>query len=179
MLNKIIILIFGNIKLAIIKLFHFRHLKYSLYNNISPYSMLEINKNGIIVFGRKLIIKRNSRIAVSGGKIAIGANCGINSNCYIVSHENITIGNNVIIGPNVVIVDHDHTFDETGVNSKMFKTKSITINDGVWIGANCVILKGVTIGKNAIIAAGSIVNHDIPENTILIQKKENKLVSIK
>ena len=129
--------------------------------------------------GKKFILKKNCRLSVSGGNIEIGNNCGINSNCYIVSHKNIKIGNNVIIGPNVVIVDHNHQFGKNGIESKKFKSDNIVISDGTWIGANVVILKGSKIGKNCVIGAGSTINFAVPDNTILVQKKENKFINIK
>ena len=179
MINKIIITIVGNIKLLVIKLFHLKNFTYSLYNNISLSSNIEIVNNGKISFGKKFILKNNSRLSSNNGKIIIGDYCGMNNNCYIVSHKKIQIGNNVIIGPNVVIVDHDHLFDKNGIKKKEYKTKDIIIGDGTWIGANCVILKGAKIGKNCIIGAGSVVNFEVPDNTILIQKRVNEYKEIK
>ena len=179
MLKKFLLLILGNIKLFLIKVFHFSTFHYHPYNNISLSSNIELNKKGKISFGKKFILRKNSRISSTGGHIEIGNFCGINSNCYIVSHKNIKIGNNVIIGPNVVIVDHDHQFSKNGIDHKNYNCEEIIIEDNVWIGANVVILKGTKIGKNSVIGAGAVVSSDIPDNTILIQKRENKYIEIK
>ena len=178
MLKKFLILFLGNIKLFFIKLSHFSGFHYNLYNNVSLSSSIELSGKGKISFGKKFILHKNSRISVSGGNIEIGNCCGINSNCYIVSHRKIKIGNNVVIGPNVVIVDHDHNFTKNGVEHKNYNCANIAILDGAWIGANSVILKGTKIGRNCVIGAGSIINFDVPDNTVLIQKRENKYIEI-
>ena len=75
-------------------------------------------------------------------------------------------------------MDHDHKFGKDGVQKKIFNSKEIVIEDGAWIGANCIILKGSKIGKNSVIAAGSIVNCEVPDNIILVQKKQNSFIKI-
>ena len=130
--------------------------------------------------GAKLILGRNfrSRNNVSfrvynNGVVKIGDNCFFNDGCSINCQKNIEIGNNVIFGQNVMLFDHDHDY-------KHDINKFITddIGNNVWIGANCVILKGVKIGDNAVIAANTIVRHDLKSNTLLLQKKEDKEISI-
>lgn len=101
--------------------------------------------------------------AVHGGKITIGNNSFINTNVAITSLESITIGDRVKIANNVVIVDHDHDYQN---NMNEYLRQAVVIGNDVWIGANVVILKGVHIGNHAVIAAGSVVNHDVPENTV-------------
>lgn len=108
-----------------------------------------------------------------GGVLQIGNNVGINSNCIISSHDNIEIGDNVEIGPNVCIYDHDHdTKCEGGIKAGKFITAPVSVGNNTWIGANVVILRGTKIGKNCIIAAGSIVKGEIPDNSTYIQKRE-------
>lgn len=109
-------------------------------------------------------------------QILIGNHVGISSACLWV-RERLTIGNHVNIGGNCVIMDTDvHQIDylarrgekayhaddaETGVQSA-----PIVIEDDVWIGTNCTILKGVTIGTKSVIGAGSVVTKSIPANSI-------------
>ena len=85
--------------------------------------------------------------------------------------ERISIGNRCTFGNNVVIVDHDHSIH--GEKTE-FVTDPVVIEDGAWIGANVVILKGVTIGKEAVIAAGSVVTKAVPDNCIFIAGKCKK-----
>lgn len=104
------------------------------------------------------------------GLLIIGDNVGI-SDVTITCHEKITIGNNVIIGVGTQIRDTDnHSLNPmdrlNGNDWQNKKTKPIEIGDNVFIGANCIVLKGVKIGKNAIIAAGSVITKCIPDNEI-------------
>ena len=181
MINKIITLFRGNVRLLLIKICRFKRLSYNIFNNISAKARIELSKTGNLTIGKKFIMRDNSILGVRNkATIKIGNKVFINRNCYIVSHDCIMIGDNVSIGPNTVIVDHDHKFDSiTGINEKEYKTKKIIINEGVWIGANCTILKGTSIGKNSVIAAGSVVSFDVPDNTVLIQKRENSFIKQK
>ncbi len=123
------------------------------------------SKRGRIQINSHFKAMRNSTIHSDGGLIEIGENVFINSNSMIVSRERIKIGNNVSIGPNVCIYDHNHADERV-------KTKGeIIIGDKTWIGANSVILKGVCVGENVIIGAGSIVTESVPDNSVLIQKR--------
>ncbi|MBZ4299525.1 hypothetical protein LAJ56_16345 [Streptococcus pneumoniae] len=57
------------------------------------------------------------------------------------------------------------------MKAKKFKTAPVMIGENVWIGANSIVLKGVSIGENSVVAAGSVVTKDIPADTIFIQKR--------
>ncbi len=98
---------------------------------------------------------------VDGGKIVIGDRVFFNHNCSITASSSVKIGNNCNIANNVVIVDHDHKYNESGVINGLI-SNPVVLGDNVWIGANTTILKGVTIGDCAIVAAGSVVRNDIP-----------------
>ncbi len=87
----------------------------------------------------------------------------------------IKIGDYCRLGNNVVIVDHDHNFKS---QDEEFLIGEITIGNRVWIGANCTILKGVHIGDDSVIAAGSVINKDVPAHTICYQKRETVCVPI-
>ena len=173
-------LIINNIKLVIIKLFHFKHFKFSIKNIVSPINQIDIQDKGTIVLGTMLNIPAKSLLGVrEKGLLKIDDGTFINTNCQVIAHKKIEIGKNVCIGPNTIIMDHDHVFGSHGVQKKTFKSKDIIIEDGAWIGANCVILKGTRIGKNSVIAAGSIVNCDVPDNKIFIQKRNNNIIDFK
>ena len=132
-----------------------------------------ISSGGKIKLGYHVCALDNCRFSAHGGVLQVGNNVGINSNCIISSHDNIEIGDNVEIGPNVCIYDHDHdTKCECGIKAGKFITAPVSVGNNTWIGANVVILRGTKIGKNCIIAAGSIVKGEIPDNSTYIQKRE-------
>lgn len=102
-------------------------------------------------------------------KIIIGNNVGI-TGCLIIAATSIEIGNNVLIGANCSIFDTD--FHNAGLKKGLTDTsvpsKRVIIKENVFIGANCTILKGVIIGQNSAISAGSVVVNDIPADSIAI-----------
>lgn len=110
-----------------------------------------------------------------GGNVVIGDNCFFNDGCSVNCQQKIEIGKNVMFGQNVMIFDHDHDYKN---NIKNFKKKTVKIGSNVWIGANSIILKGVTIGNNSVIAAGTIVREDINDNTLYYQEREYKTKAI-
>lgn len=86
------------------------------------------------------------------------------------SAERITIGNNVAVGANTTIVDTDfHPLNpiERLSNPAIAKTAPVTIEDRAFVGMNCLILKGVTIGQDSIVGAGSVVSQDVPPHVIV------------
>lgn len=105
-----------------------------------------------------------------GAVLKIGDHVGI-SQSAIVCQKEITIGNNVKIGGGVKIYDTDfHSLDALLRTSKEDflhrKKVPVIIRDNAFIGAFSIILKGITIGKNSIIGAGSVVTHSVPDNQI-------------
>jgi acetyltransferase-like isoleucine patch superfamily enzyme len=110
-------------------------------------------------------------VVAAGGKLSIGENVGVTS-IALICHNKISIGNNVKIGINTVIYDTDfHSLDARYRNSyperlNGVKTRPVIIKDGAFIGGHTTILKGVTIGKNAIVGAGSVVFQDVPDEQI-------------
>ncbi len=95
--------------------------------------------------------------------LVIGENCGF-SGVSIWCFKNILIGNNVRVGANTLIMDGDAHFND----SRTSPPSSIVIEDGVFIGANCVIKKGVTIGVNSVIGMNSVVTKSIPSNSVAV-----------
>lgn len=114
----------------------------------------------------RLIVKKE-------GKLILGENCQL-SNSTIYCTSSIFIGSNVYIGGGCKIYDTDfHAVDLCNrINAvkehklEFIKTKPVIIEDGVWIGGHCIVLKGVTIGQEAIVGAGSVVTKNIPAKEI-------------
>jgi maltose O-acetyltransferase len=92
----------------------------------------------------------------------------IGRDAFIGSGADITIGNKVLMGPDVMIFAVNHEIRrELPIIDQDFKADAIIIEDDVWIGARCIILPGVTISKGAVLAAGSVINRNIPEYAIV------------
>ncbi len=99
--------------------------------------------------------------------LVIGSGCGF-SGTVIAAAEHIRIGNNVMCGANTFISDTD--WHSVGIEERRThrpgSTSPVIIEDNTWLGLNVVVLKGVTIGENSVIGAGSIVTHSIPAGVL-------------
>ena len=147
----------------------------------------KIERNVIIWGGRNIIIGENTIInkdvSISAWSsyfnqkfspiIEIGNDCSIGERAHITCIDKIIIGNGVLLGKNVLITDNSHgnsSINELNIfpnQRTLFSKGSVIIEDGVWIGEKASILAGVHIGRNSIIAAHSVVNKDVPENSIV------------
>lgn len=101
--------------------------------------------------GAQIYINKGAHLELGSGYI----NHRLNLSCF----EHITIGNNVVISENVTLRDSDDHAIEGALRPM---TQPIVIGDHVWIGMNATILKGVTVGDGAVIAAGAVVTRDVP-----------------
>ena len=101
-----------------------------------------------------------------GYNIKIGENFYSNTHCTILDCAHVTIGNDVLFGPNVNLYTPNHAFDAEERRDGWEQSLPITIGDNVWLGGSVTIVGGVTVGRNSIIAAGSVVTKDIPENSL-------------
>ena len=126
------------------------------YLSMGAGATISINGGFSIGDNAYIIVRKNAKLHLGSGYI--------NSNAQIVCNESITLGNGVAIADGVLIRDcDDHDVQYEGYK----KVAPVVIGDHVWIGQRATILKGVTIGENAIIAAGSVVTKDVPVNTIV------------
>ena len=89
-----------------------------------------------------------------------------NFNCVVLDVAPVHIGSNVFFGPAVHIYTVNHPLEAKARNSMIEQAQPVSIADDVWIGGGVIILPGVSIGRGAVIAAGSVVNKDIPENVV-------------
>lgn len=104
-----------------------------------------------------------------GSYIEAGKNLYMNFGCTILDCAKVKFGDNVMLAPNVGIYTAGHPLDVQTRHFDLLEfAKEINIGNNVWIGANAVILGGVTIGDNAVIGAGSVVTKDIPENALAV-----------
>lgn len=177
--KKGLIFIFSNIRCFFLKMIYYKRVSSGVIFRLPFNSKIEIQDNGRINLGSETNILNNSFIGVrENGNIKFGKGCFLNRNCQIIAHKSIILGDNVIVGPNSVVLDHDHIVSKENIKKKLFEKEQIKIGNNVWIGANCVILKGTTIGDNCVIGAGSFVKGTIPPNSILYQKRDTTIKKI-
>lgn len=100
-------------------------------------------------------------------RLHVGHVCTINIGCFFDLHDSITVGDNVGIGHEVMILTATHHLGPASRRIGDLTSAPVKIDDGAWIGARCLILPGVTIGKGAVVAAGSVVTKDVVPNTLV------------
>lgn len=110
-------------------------------------------------------------VAKNGGKIIINEGVGM-SGCTIYFMESITIGRNTDIGSGYKIIDNDFhplPYSERYPVERLdlLKMRPVVIGEGCFLGANSIILKGTTLGKNVVVGAGSVVSGTFPDNVII------------
>ena len=101
-----------------------------------------------------------------GHHVHFGSGIYVNSNMTMVDDGHIYIGDKVMIGPNVSLITAAHPIEpELRAKGRQYN-RDVHIGENVWIGTGVIILPGVSIGKNSVIGAGSVVTKDVPENTV-------------
>lgn len=166
------------------KITHGRHIICGRNVKFEDYAEIHgLCKEGL-VFGDNVTISRGVMIRPSsyyGGDLGVGLTMGDNSSIgphgYIGCSGRVTIGNNVMFGPKCSLFAENHVFSdtETTIKSQGVAQKGITIEDDCWIGSNCIILDGVTIGKGSVIAAGTLISKDVPPGSIVMDKRAKNI----
>lgn len=141
------------------------------YNNLKPSKQLEkknLLKEMFADIGDNCYIETPFHANWGGKNVHFGNNVYANFNLTLVDDCDIYVGNNVLFGPNVVLTSGTHPIEPNLRSKQAQYNVPIHIEDNVWIGSNCVVMPGITIGKNSVIGAGSVVTKDIPSNVIAI-----------
>lgn len=102
----------------------------------------------------------------SGRNIRVGQRVFINQHCTIYDLAEVTIGDDVLVGPNVSLITSGHPVEPSQRTARLVG-EPIHVEANVWIAAGAIVLGGVTIGENSVVAAGSVVTRDVPPNTLV------------
>lgn len=138
-----------------------------------------IRGKGSLASYQGLTTGHNCRFDLPGRNLktlCFGKDCEIGDNVHIVAYEKVSIGDNCLMASKIFISDTSHGKYSGEVqsppsevpNDRALITKPVIVGDNVWIGENVCILLGVTIGNGCIIGANSVVNRDLPDNSIAV-----------
>jgi acetyltransferase-like isoleucine patch superfamily enzyme len=132
--------------------------------------MVFADSKGEISIGDRSAICRYAVIQAAGGNISIGSHTIIGDFCSLYGQGGLIIGDKVMIASGCRIIPNQHTFEniDLPIIDQHCKSSGISIQDGVWMGSNAIVLDGVHIGQGAIIGAGSVVTHSIPAFSIAV-----------
>jgi len=126
------------------------------------------------IFGKNVSISNFCKLI---GPIEIGDNVSMSNNVEVRHHT--VIGNNVGIGPNTLFITETHELGTEKNRVGKHITKKIIIKDGCWIGANVIILGGVTIGAGSVIAAGSVVSTNVKPNSFVVGDRAKEIRTLR
>ena len=117
--------------------------------------------------GRSSVVESFSCINNAVGDVVIGDHTRIGLHNTIIGP--VTIGSHVNLAQGITVTALNHNFADTSlrIDEQGVSTKPVTIEDDVWVGANAVILPGVTVGRHAVIAAGAVVTKDVPPFSVV------------
>lgn len=101
-----------------------------------------------------------------GPNIKLGKNIFINRNCMFVDLGGVTLEDGVLIGPDVKLISVNHPLEPARRHNVV--VDPVLIKKNAWIGANAIVLPGVTVGENSVVGAGSVVNKDVPANSVVV-----------
>jgi acetyltransferase-like isoleucine patch superfamily enzyme len=128
-----------------------------------------VSNEGLLTIGDRVrlvsTVATLELVSLPGGHLEIGENAFVNYGSSLVASNHVKVGKDCLIGTHVMIMDcdfhrvEDKTWDTTG--------SPIVIEDRAWLGNRCIVLKGVTIGHDAVVAAGSVVTHDVPPRSVV------------
>lgn len=103
----------------------------------------------------------------NGKNITVGRRFTANFNVTILDGAPVTFGDFCMVGPGTLISTTGHPLEAQGRRDRLAISEAVTFGDDVWVGGNCTVLPGITVGSNVVIAAGAVVNRDVPDNCIV------------
>jgi acetyltransferase-like isoleucine patch superfamily enzyme len=139
--------------------------KHSVISNRTRLDLFPFNEFNL---GARSVIEDFATINNGVGNVVIGEDTFIGIGNVIIGPVNI--GNHVIFAQNIVVSGLNHSYEDVNIPPSLQKVscKQINIADDVWVGANSVIVAGVSIGRHSIIGAGSVVTKDVPEYAVAV-----------
>jgi acetyltransferase-like isoleucine patch superfamily enzyme len=136
---------------------------------LAPGVKLQIGKAARVRFGRWVWIGHGTKIRCHEGNVRIGAKTVLGQECTISAYQHVSIGEQCIVADRVMLIDFDHNVAEVErpIRVQGIYKRDVRVGSNVWIGYGAQILRGVTVGDNAIIGASAVVTKDVPANAVV------------
>jgi len=130
---------------------------------------LQIGKRARVRFGRWVWIGHGTKIRCHEGQVRIGDKTVLGQECTISAYQHVSIGEQCIIADRVMLIDFDHNVAEVerAIRVQGIYKRDVRVGNNVWIGYGAQILRGTTVGDNAIIGASAVVTRDVPANAVV------------
>ena len=156
-------------RLACLKLRFGRRLQTDGICFVCPGVKLEIGRDATLRIGRWAWIGHGCKIRVHEGEVEIGAKTVIGQECTISAYQHVSIGRECIVADRVMLIDFDHgvTEVERPIRLQGIYKRDVRVGHNVWIGYGACVLRGVSVGDNAIVGTSAVVTADVPANAVV------------
>jgi acetyltransferase-like isoleucine patch superfamily enzyme len=136
---------------------------------VGPGVKLEIGRNAVLRLGRWSWIGHGTKIRVHEGEVEIGAKTVLGQEITISAFQHVSIGRECIVADRVMLIDFDHGAAEVErpIRLQGIYKRDVRVGHNCWIGYGACILRGVTVGNNAIVGTTSVVTKDVPDNAVV------------
>jgi acetyltransferase-like isoleucine patch superfamily enzyme len=136
---------------------------------VCPGVKFEIGRDAAVSLGRWSWIGAGSKIRAHEGRVAIGAKSVLGQECTISAYQRVEIGRVCILADRVMLIDFDHGMVEVErpIRLQGIYKRDVRVGHNVWIGYGACVLRGVSIGDNAVIGTSSVVTRDVPSNAVV------------
>ena len=130
---------------------------------------IQIGKQARLELGRWVWVGRGTKIRCHEGEVSIGEKTVMGEECTISAYQHVSIGAQCIVADRVMLIDFDHNVAEIErpIRVQGIYKRDVRVGNNVWIGYGAQILRGVTVGDNAIIGASAVVSKDVPANAVV------------
>jgi acetyltransferase-like isoleucine patch superfamily enzyme len=136
---------------------------------IGPGCRLEVGPGAVLELGRWSWLGHGCKIRCHEGRVSLGAKSVMGQECTISAYQHVSIGRECVIADRVMLIDFDHGSVEVErpIRLQGIYKRDVNVGHNVWIGYGACILRGVTVGDNAIIGTNSVVTKDVEANAVV------------
>ena len=136
---------------------------------VGPGVKFEIGPDAVVRLGRWSWIGHGSKIRAHEGEVSIGAKTVMGQECTISAFQHVSIGRECIVADRVMLIDFDHGVveQERPIRLQGIYKRDVAVGHNCWIGYGACILRGTTIGDNAIVGTSTVVTKDVPANAVV------------
>jgi acetyltransferase-like isoleucine patch superfamily enzyme len=146
-----------------------RRLKLDGLAFIGPGCQLEVGSNAVLELGRWSWIGHRCKIRCHEGTVSLGAKSVMGQDCTISAFQHVSIGRECVIADRAMLIDFDHGVVDVDrpIRQQGIYKRDVRVGHNVWIGYGACVLRGSSVGDNAIIGSNSVVTHDVPANAVV------------
>jgi acetyltransferase-like isoleucine patch superfamily enzyme len=136
---------------------------------VCPGVKFEIGRHATVTLGRWSWIGHGSKIRAHEGHVSIGAKSVLGQECTISAFQHVSIGRECMIADRVMMIDFDHGMVEIErpIREQGIYKRNVDVGHNVWVGYGACLLRGVTVGNNAVVGTSAVVTCDVPENAVV------------